>query len=137
MKLDPEEISIVSNAIGFAFYGEDGRPKTIRDDGIEQIDVDEREGILCKAAAERALTQLAEHRLQSYRPFEDCWGGKMIIALQEAGVVPPYTQRVIIDIAINKFAEMHIVSCPDAEKTEAIVDLISAKLTPAEITDAP
>lgn len=132
MELDSKEVSIVANAIGFAIYGNDGRPRMPLEDN-EQIDVSPEEAELCKAAAERTLTHLAKYR-QRKRPFEDCWSGPMIKELVDAGIVPPWTQRVIIDLQSDHFAMMHILAPPTGEQSEKIIDIIAANVKPAEVT---
>jgi hypothetical protein len=132
MELDPKEISIVTNAIAFAIYSDDGREvKNIM--GVEGIDADAEETKKCENAAMRALAQLTEYRTKQIRPMEDCWSGPMIKELVDAGIVPPWTQRVIIDIRSDNFARMHIEAPPTGKQSEKILDIITATVHPAEI----
>lgn len=133
-ELDREEVSIVANAIGFALYSDDGRD--VREImGVPGIDVTDPEREKCLIAAERALTQLTEHRRLKTRPMEDCWSGPMITELEKAGVVPPHTQRVIIELQLDNFAEMHITAMPTGPQSEKIMDVLTATVQRAEVVE--
>lgn len=43
------------------------------------------------------------------------WSGKLITALEEAGIIPRYTQRVIIDAKLDQFWRSMWRSSPRTE----------------------
>lgn len=64
MDLDPVEVTVVANAIGYAMFAGDGRDLAVCDcDAMDfTINCTLEETLLVKNAAIRALTQLEEHR---------------------------------------------------------------------------
>lgn len=61
------------------------------------------------------------------------WGPHLLTKLQEAGVVPAYAQRVIIDIPNDGFVMVH---CVHANKDgDKMLDIIPALVKDAEIVE--
>lgn len=61
------------------------------------------------------------------------WGGTLLTALQEAGIVPAYAQHVIIDIPNDGFVQIHTVHTnKDGDK---IMEVLPSLVKGAEIVE--
>lgn len=53
---------------------------------------------------------------------EPAYGDDLIVALQEAGIVPAHTQKVIIEAGLGEFVQVHVTMVPaDGQRLISVV----------------